>query len=75
MSSSIPTAAAVFESAVIPAHLSDVWHLIKLQDFNKFWTKISKSDHVQGASPETDIIKWTFEDGTVQEIKQEEHSV
>lgn len=30
---------------------------------------------MQGASPETDIVKWTFKDGTEQEVKQEEHSV
>ena len=75
MSSRIPTSTSVTESAVIQAHLSQVWHLIKLQDFHKFWTKLSKSEHVKGASPETDIVKWTFEDGTVLDVKLEEHSV
>ncbi|KAI4128443.1 MAG: hypothetical protein LQ347_004177 [Umbilicaria vellea] len=75
MSSSIPTSSSVTESAVIQAPLSQVWHLIKLQDFHKFWTKLSKSEHVQGASPETDIVQWTFEDGTVLDVKLEEHSV
>ena len=75
MSSSIPTSTSVTESAVIQAPLSQVWHLIKLQDFDKFWTKLSKSEHVQGTSPETDIVKWTFEDGTVLDVKLEEHSV
>ena len=26
-------------------------------------------------SPETDIVKWTFKDGTVLDVKLEEHSV
>jgi hypothetical protein len=26
-------------------------------------------------SPDTDIVKWTFKDGQVLEVKQEEHSV
>lgn len=75
MSSSIPTSTSVTESAVIQAPLSQVWHQIKLQDFHHFWTKLSKSEHVQGASPETDVVKWTFEDGTVLDVKLEEHSV
>ena len=48
---------------------------IKLQDFANFWTAIKKSEFVKGASEETDIVKWTFKDGTVLEVKQEEHSV
>ncbi|KAL2039358.1 hypothetical protein N7G274_008026 [Stereocaulon virgatum] len=54
--------------------MSHVWHLIKLHEFLNFWTLLAKSEHVQGASPETDVIKWTFRDGTVQELEQEEHS-
>lgn len=30
---------------------------------------------MKGASPETDVVKWTFKDGTVLDVKQEEHSV
>ena len=74
MSSRIPTSTSVTESAVINAPLSVVWHLIKLQDFHHFWTKLEKSSHVKGTSHETDIVKWTFKDGTVLEVKQEEHS-
>ncbi|KAL2056638.1 hypothetical protein ABVK25_003032 [Lepraria finkii] len=74
MSTRIPTSTSVTESSIIPASLTDVWHLIKLQDFHHFWTKLAKSEHVKGASPETDIVKWTFKDGTEQEVKQEEHS-
>ena len=75
MSGSIPTSTSVSESAVIEAPFSDVWHLIKLQDFSKFWSKLEKSEFVKGTSDETDIVKWSFKDGTVLEVKQEEHSV
>lgn len=71
----IPTSTSVSESAVIDAPFSDVWHLIKLQDFSKFWSKLEKSEFVKGASPETDIVQWTFKDGQTLEVKQEEHSV
>jgi hypothetical protein len=73
--SGIPTSTFVSESAVIDASFSDVWHLIKLQDFSKFWSKLEKSEYVKGTSEETDIVKWTFKDGQVLEVKQEEHSV
>lgn len=72
---SVPTSSSVRESAVIEAPLAQVWHHIKLNDFPAFWQKLSKSEVVKGASPETDIVKWTFKDGTVLEVKQEEHSV
>lgn len=75
MSGRIPTSTSVSESAVIEASFSDVWHLIKLQDFSKFWSNLDKSEWVKGASEETDIVKWSFKDGTVLEVKQEEHSV
>jgi hypothetical protein len=75
MSGSIPTSTSVSESAVIDASFSDVWHLIKLQDFSKFWSKLEKSEFVKGTSEETDIVKWTFKDGAELEVKQEEHSV
>ena len=75
MSTRIPTSASVSEAAVIEASLSSVWHLIKLQDFSKFWTKLEKSEHVKGTSPETDVVKWTFKDGTILDVKLEEHSV
>jgi len=75
MSARIPTSTSVSESAVIEAPFSDVWHLIKLQDFSKFWSALDKSDWVKGTSDEADIVKWTFKDGTVVEVKQEEHSV
>lgn len=60
---------------MIKAPLAHVWHFIKLQDFSKFWSAVSKSEYVKGASEETDIVKWSFKDGTELEVKQEEHSV
>ncbi|KAF2756960.1 Bet v1-like protein [Pseudovirgaria hyperparasitica] len=74
MSDRIPTSTSVVESAVIDAPFSDVWHLIKLQDFSKFWSSLTTSEFVKGASPETDIVKWAFKDGTELEVKQEAHS-
>ena len=74
MATVIPTTSHVSESAVIPANFSQVWHLLKLQDFGNWWSALSKTEHVKGVSPETDIIRWTFKDGTTQDIKQEEHS-
>ena len=75
MTSRIPTSTSITESSVIDSPLAQVWHLIKLQDFHHFWTKLDKSHHVKGTSSETDIVKWIFKDGTQQEVKQEEHSV
>lgn len=39
------------------------------------WSAVTKSEFVKGASEETDIVKWSFKDGTELEVKQEEHSV
>jgi len=74
-SSRIPTSTSVTESAVIQAKFSDVWHLIKLENFSAFWSVLKTSEVVKGVSSETDVVKWTFVDGTVLEVKQEEHSV
>lgn len=71
----IPTSTHVVESSLIPAHISQVWHLIKLQNFDAFYTALKKSEEVKGVSPETDVVRWTFKDGTVLEVKMEEHSV
>jgi len=70
-----PTSTTVSESAVIASPLSHVWHLIKLPSFHTFWSKLKACEEVKGASPETDIVKWTFIDGGVWEVKLEEWSV
>ncbi|KAL1845174.1 hypothetical protein VTK73DRAFT_974 [Phialemonium thermophilum] len=74
MSSTIPTSTSVVESAVIRAPLSHVWHYIKLQDFPQFWSALDKAEFVRGVSNDTDVVRWTFKDGSVLEVKQEEHS-
>jgi len=73
--SPVPTSTSIEESALIQAPLSHVWHFIKLQDFSKFWSALKSSETVKGANEETDIVRWTFNDGHVLEVKQEEHSV
>lgn len=70
----IATTNEVIESAVIRAPLSHVWHFIKLPDFQKFWSAIKSAEHVKGTSSETDVVKWTFKDGSIVEVKQDEHS-
>ncbi|EOO00910.1 putative bet v1-like protein [Phaeoacremonium minimum UCRPA7] len=70
----IPTATSVVESTVIEAPLSHVWHHIKLENFSKFWSALSASEFVKGTTNDTDVVKWTFKDGTELEVKQEEHS-
>ena len=75
MASRIPTSTSVVESALIEASFSDVWHLIKLDSIGDFWSALRKSERVKGVSPDTEVVKWTFTDGTVLEVKQEEHSV
>ncbi|RYP15141.1 hypothetical protein DL765_005880 [Monosporascus sp. GIB2] len=71
---SIPTSTSVVESAVIKAPLSQVWHQIKLQNFSDWWSALKSSEFAKGTSEDTDIVKWTFKDGTELEVKQEEHS-
>jgi hypothetical protein len=70
------TSTSVTESTVINASLSSIWRLIKLKEFGNFYTGITKSESVPStADGETDIVKWTFKDGTVLEVKEEEYSV
>lgn len=45
-----------------------------VQNFQNFWSALKGSEFVK-AQEETDIVRWTFQDGTVLEVKQEEHSV
>ncbi|GAA6037491.1 hypothetical protein JCM8097_008214 [Rhodosporidiobolus ruineniae] len=72
---SVPTGNYAVESAVIPAQLASVWHLIKLQDFSKWWSAVESSGPAaKGVSDEADLFELKFKDGTVQHVKQEEHS-
>ncbi|GHJ88691.1 hypothetical protein NliqN6_5093 [Naganishia liquefaciens] len=71
---SVPTSTHVLESAVIKGNFSDVWTLIKLGRFAEWSSALKSSEVVKGVSDEADVYKFTFTDGTVQEVKQEEHS-
>ncbi|KAI0388567.1 hypothetical protein F5Y17DRAFT_463589 [Xylariaceae sp. FL0594] len=46
----------------------------RVQNFSDFWSALKSSEFVKGTSEDTDIVRWTFKDGTVLEVKQEEHS-
>ncbi len=70
----IATTNEVMESAVIQAPLSHVWHLLKLPHFHQFLSAIKSSEVIKGTAAETDLVKWTFKDGSVVEVKQDEHS-
>jgi hypothetical protein len=65
----IPVATEVRESAVISASVDDLWNLIQLPNVASFWTNLQE---VQSSA---NVTKWTFHDGTVLDVKQEEHSV
>ena len=71
----VPTPSSIVVSTVIEAPLTDVWHLIKLQDFSEWWSHLTGSEFVKGTSDEADIVRWNFKDGTRLDVKQEEHSV
>jgi len=64
----IPVATEVRESAVISAPVDDLWNLIQLPNVASFWTNLKE---VQSSA---NVTKWTFQDGTVLDVKQEEHS-
>src|ERR1700721_1516113 len=66
---STPPAAAVRESAVISAPIDDLWNSIQLDSLSSFWTNLKE------VSSSANVTKWTFHDGTVLDVKQEEHSV
>ena len=59
MSTRIPTSTSITESAVIDAPLSAVWHLIKLQSFPQFWSKLAKAEAVKAKSVNDEMQKST----------------
>ncbi|KAJ9097714.1 hypothetical protein QFC21_004752 [Naganishia friedmannii] len=71
---SVPTSTHIIESAVIKAPFSNVWTLIKLPRFAEWWSALDKSEIVKGVSDEADVYKFTFKDGTSQEVKLDAHS-
>jgi hypothetical protein len=40
--------------------LTDVWHLIKLPSFSKWWSALESSEVVKGASDEADVYRFAF---------------
>ncbi|POY75443.1 hypothetical protein BMF94_1515 [Rhodotorula taiwanensis] len=65
--SSPATGNFVSVSAVIRAPLTSVWHLIKLQDFAKWWSALEKSAPAEkGVSGEADVYSWTFKASQVE---------
>lgn len=45
-----------------------------VNEFKSFWSALKSSEFTE-SQKETDVVKWSFKDGTVLEVKQEEHSV
>ncbi|KAL4935590.1 hypothetical protein BDV06DRAFT_228691 [Aspergillus oleicola] len=68
------TSTLVTESAVINAPLSTLWKLIKLENFTKFYTGLTSSEIIPAEDEGKDVVKWTFEDGTVLIVREEEFS-
>ena len=73
MSTRIPTATSLTESAVIPFPLDEVWHLVKLKSIPQFWSLIESAEDVN-VQDEVHAARWKFKDGTVEVVKLEEHS-
>ncbi|ELR07903.1 hypothetical protein VC83_08101 [Pseudogymnoascus destructans] len=69
------TSNSVTESAVINAPLSSIWPLLRLTEFEKFYTGIIKTEIVP-SSGETDkkTIRWTFDEGYTLDVQEEEYS-
>jgi hypothetical protein len=70
------TSNSVTESAVINAPLSSIWPLLRLNEFEKFYTGIVKTDLVPSpAKTDKNIIRWTFKEGYTLDVQEEEYSV
>ena len=67
---------SVTESAVINAPLSSIWPLLRLTEFEKFYTGIVKTE-LAPPPGETDkeTIRWTFDRGHTLDVQEEEYSV
>lgn len=69
------TSTFVSESAVINAQLSSIWPLLRLEEFDKFYHGIIKTECLP---PTTDsgknTVRWTFKD-YILDVQEEEYSV
>ncbi|KAL4928008.1 uncharacterized protein BDV17DRAFT_292028 [Aspergillus undulatus] len=68
------TSTSVTESAVINAPISAIWRLIQLKNFEKFYIGLTSTEILPSDDEGKDTIKWTFADGTVLHVKEEEFS-
>ncbi|TLD18169.1 hypothetical protein PspLS_10355 [Pyricularia sp. CBS 133598] len=68
------TSTLVTESAVINAPISKVWPLIQLRNFQNFFVGINKTEVLPSKDFQPEIIRWTFDDGTVLDVREEEYS-
>lgn len=69
------TATSIVESAVVNAPLSLMWPIIKLKEFDKFYTAIRESELVPAAPGERETVRWFFDNGTILTLREEEYSV
>ncbi|KAI6369731.1 hypothetical protein MCOR25_004360 [Pyricularia grisea] len=68
------TSTLVTESAVINAPVSKVWSLIQLRNFQNFFVGINKTEILSSKDSQSEVIRWTFDDGTVLDVREEEYS-
>lgn len=69
------TSTSVTESAVINAPVSKVWSMVQLKNFQNFFVDINKTEILPSEDLQKEVIRWTFDDGTVLDVREEEYSV
>merc|ERR1712093_969571 len=76
MASRIPTSTTVTESAVVSATFSDVWHMIKLENFADFWSALEKSVEIRNFLGEKRVRHVQLLDGvTISESKSQKDEI
>ncbi|KAI1135163.1 hypothetical protein F5Y05DRAFT_395791 [Hypoxylon sp. FL0543] len=68
------TSTLVTESAVINAPISSIWPLIRLKEFQKFFTGIIKTESLSSDDDRSEIVRWTFNEGYTLDVREEEYS-
>ncbi|KAL5905928.1 hypothetical protein ACKVV7_010321 [Pyricularia oryzae] len=68
------TSTSVTESAVINAPVSKVWRMVQLKNFQNFFVDINKTEILPSEDLQKEVIRWTFDDGTVLDVREEEYS-
>ena len=73
--SNIPTSTHLVESTVIAAPLTTVWGLVKLAQFDRWYSALESSKSAKDlTSEEVQCFDWIYKDGSKIQIKQEGHS-